>query len=187
MGSERGVSAGLRGKKIMTDIIEKLQGGDRRSIGRANEVVRDIQQDPTQFEAVFAGLSSPDPVVRMRAADVIEKVTQTRPELLNGYTAPLITLLTTVKQQELCWHLAQLAPRLVYSPAREAEIIAALKRYLTHQSKIVQVSTLTALTELALRNRSLRAEVIGLVNKQMENGSPAVQARSRKLLKRLSE
>jgi len=90
----------------MTDIIEKLRGGDRRSIGRANEVVRDIEQDPTQFEAVFAGLSSPDPVVRMRAADVIEKVTQTRPELLTGYTAPLITLLTTAKQQELCWHLA---------------------------------------------------------------------------------
>lgn len=83
--------------------------------------------------------------------------------------------------------MAQLAPRLDSSPAQDAEIIAALKRYLSHQSKIVQVSALTALTELALSNRSLRAEVIGLVNKQMESGSPAVQARSRKLLKRLSE
>ncbi len=171
----------------MTNIIEKLRGGDRRSIGRANEVVRDIEQDPAQFEAIFAGLSSSDPVVRMRAADVIEKVTQTRPELLTGYTAPLIALLTAAKQQELCWHLAQIAPRLVYSPAQEAEIIAALKQYLSHQSKIVQVSALTALTELALRNRSLRTEIIGLVNKQMESGSRAVQARGRKLLKRLSE
>ncbi len=171
----------------MTNIIEKLRGGDRRSIGRANEVVRDIEQYPTLFNAVFEGLFSPDSVVRMRAADVIEKVTQTRPELLTDYTEPLIALLTTAEQQEVCWHLAQIAPRLAYSPAQEREITQALKKYLTHQSKIVQVSALTALAKMALRNRALRAEVVGLIKMQMATGSPAVQARGRKLLKRLGD
>jgi hypothetical protein len=66
----------------MTDILEKLQGGDLRSIGRANEVAQAVQEDPTLFEAVFRGLYDRDPVVRMRSADVIEKATKIQPEFL---------------------------------------------------------------------------------------------------------
>jgi len=58
----------------MNDIIDKLRGGDIRSIGRANDVVDEVRKNPQLFGYVFAGLYDSDPVVRMRAADVIEKV-----------------------------------------------------------------------------------------------------------------
>ena len=57
------------------DILEKLKGGDRRSIGRANEVVADVLRDPTLFDALFNGMLNDDPIVRMRSADAVEKIT----------------------------------------------------------------------------------------------------------------
>ncbi len=54
--------------------MDKLKGGDLRSIGRADEVVSDIQKNRSLFKDVFKGLYSDDPVVRMRSADVVEKI-----------------------------------------------------------------------------------------------------------------
>jgi len=33
----------------MNDVLKKLEGGDRRSIGRANKVVADVLNDPSLF------------------------------------------------------------------------------------------------------------------------------------------
>lgn len=167
-------------------ILDKLRGGDLRSIGRSNEVAEDIEKNVSLFETVFRGLYDSDPVVRMRSADVIEKVTRNKPELLSNHTPEVISILTTAEQQEVCWHMAQIAPRLAYSPNEENEIIKALKSYLTHKSKIVRVSALEALTDLAEKNQAITKEVINTIRLHVKTGSPAIQARGRKLLKRLN-
>ncbi len=166
-------------------VLNKLRGGDLRSIGRSNEVAGDVEKDASLFEAVFRGLYDSDPIVRMRSADVIEKVTQIKPELLSNHTSEIISILTTAQQQEVCWHMAQIAPRLECSPDEENEIIKALKRYLTHKSKIVRVSALDALASIAERNHLILDEVIEIIKAQKATGSPALQSRSRKLLQRL--
>jgi hypothetical protein len=63
----------------MDDILDEPESGDRRSIGRVNEVVEDVLRDPVLFGAVFAGMVSEYPIVRMRAADAVEKITRERP------------------------------------------------------------------------------------------------------------
>jgi hypothetical protein len=55
-------------------ILAKLEGGDRRSIGNSEEVVQTVSKNPALFEELFSGLLADDPVVRMRAADAIEKL-----------------------------------------------------------------------------------------------------------------
>ena len=169
----------------MQAIIDKLRGGDRRSIGRATEVVREIEDNPALFKAVFTGLFDDEPVVRMRSADVIEKVTQGGPELLKGYTSKVISILATAEQQEICWHMAQIAPRLQCNTAQEDEIVELLKKQLSHKSKIVQASALEALATIAGRSPERIGEIFALVTVHQETGSPAVQARARKVLKRL--
>lgn len=57
----------------MHPILKKLSGGGRGSIGRSNEVVTEVLARPANFRHVFAGLTSDDAVVRMRAADAVEK------------------------------------------------------------------------------------------------------------------
>jgi HEAT repeat protein len=172
-------------RKKMSAILEKLQGGDLRSIGRANEVAQEVEDNPALFESVFDGLTNDDPVIRMRAADVIEKVTQSKPELLFGYTSKVISLLASTEQQEVCWHMAQIAPRLKYNESQENEIIESLKSYLVHKSKIVQVSAMESLTTIAERNTAILDEMVEIITKLKETGSPAVQSRGRKLLQRL--
>ena len=50
----------------MSQILQKLKGGDLRSIGRADEVVQDILENPALFGEVFEGMFNDDPRVRMR-------------------------------------------------------------------------------------------------------------------------
>ncbi|MBL7217550.1 MAG: hypothetical protein ISS62_07660 [Desulfobacteraceae bacterium] len=167
-------------------MLDKLRGGDLRSIGRSNEMVADIEEDPTLIEKVFPGLYDPDPVIKARSADVIEKVTRNRPELLLKHKKEIISILKNDEQQEVCWHIAQMIPRLRYTSQEETDIIDALNRYLAHKSKIVRVSALEALTDLAEKNQRILKEVISTIRLHVKTGSPAVQARGRKLLKRLN-
>ena len=171
----------------MTDILEKLRGGDLRSIGRANEVAHEVENNCTLFGAVFSGLYDSDPVVRMRSADVIEKVTKNKPELISGYTSQVISILASAKQQEICWHMAQVSPRLECSESEETELIKLLKKLLLHKSKIVRVSAMDSLAVFAERNNSILNEVIEIIKVQQETGSPAVQSRGLKLLQRLGK
>jgi hypothetical protein len=40
----------------MNDVLKKLEGGDRRSIGRVSDVVAEVFNDPSLFEVVFNGI-----------------------------------------------------------------------------------------------------------------------------------
>lgn len=58
----------------MHPILRKFNGGDRRSIGRSNEVVSDVSDGlaaPKLFDVVFAGLLSDDPLVRIRLRELV--------------------------------------------------------------------------------------------------------------------
>ena len=169
----------------MTKILDKLRGGDLRSIGNANEVAREIADNPELFKAVFRGLYDDDPVTRMRAADAVEKASQKRSELLAGYSSAVISILESVDQQEVCWHMAQISPRLDLTKSEERQIIELLKRLLSHKSRIVRVSALDAIATFAERDKTIVEEVKEIIKKQMESGVPSILSRGRKLLNRL--
>ena len=56
-------------------MLNKLAGGDRRSIGKSNKVVADVMRDPSLFGSVFQGMLNDDPLIRSRSADAFEKIT----------------------------------------------------------------------------------------------------------------
>ena len=170
----------------MTKVLDKLKGGDRRSIGRADEVVSDIQKNRSLFKEVFKGLYSDDQVVRMRSADVVEKISRQNPGLLAGFEKTIIKELSQIEQQEVCWHVSLLLPRLSYTKAQEKEIFKILKGYLSHKSKIVNVNAMEALAILATKNNAILQDVKQIIKLKVASGSSAIQARGGKLLKRLS-
>ena len=63
------------------DILSLLQGRDRRTIGRSDKVAAILSRNPELFPQLIAGLWAVDPLVRMRAADAVEKVTRQHCEL----------------------------------------------------------------------------------------------------------
>ncbi len=88
----------------MVRILQKLKGGDLRSIGRAEEVVQDILNNPVLFAEVFEGMLDDDPLVRMRSADALEKVSSKHPEYLQPFKNRFISKVSQVRQQEVRWH-----------------------------------------------------------------------------------
>ena len=170
----------------MSHTLLKLAGGDRRSIGRADEVAADVLSDPTLFEVLIRGMWVNDPVIRMRAADAVEKVTRQHPSWLQPYKETLLDQVAAVDQQEVRWHLAQLIPRLALNETERRRAVALLTRWLDDQSKIVQVNAMQALVDLALADQRLRQQAIDLVRQKVETGSAAVRSRGRKLLLQLS-
>ena len=145
----------------------------------------EVEKDTSLLGELFNGLDNNDPIIRMRSADVIEKVTQNNPELLSGFKAKIISILASAEQQEVCWHIAQIVPRLKYTEDEEKSILKSLKKYLTHRRKIVRVSAMESLVNFAERNNFILNEVVEIINEQMINGSPAIKSRGRKLLQRI--
>ncbi|MBV9671075.1 MAG: hypothetical protein JOZ43_08980 [Acidobacteriales bacterium] len=167
------------------NILKLLRGGDRRSIGRSDEVAAQVTKDPRLFPQLIAGLWNDDPVIRIRAADAAEKVTREHPELLAPFKQELLGLAAETDQHELRWHLAAMIPRLPLEAHERNRAISILKTYLDDKSSIVKTFALQALADLTRNHKTLRSAVIGILESAIRTGTPAMKARSRKLLKSL--
>ncbi len=162
-----------------------LAGGDRRSIGRSNQVAALIREQPERFGELILCLWSDDPIVRMRGADAAEKVSALRPELLAPFKAELLGLLLEADQQEMRWHLAQMIPRIPLNSAERRRATAALRSFLSDDSSIVKTCAMQALADLARPDSRSRSAVAALIEELVHTGTPAMRARGRKLLKQL--
>jgi len=161
-----------------------LQGGDRRSLGHANRVVRLILSQPKRFPELLECLWGDDPVVRMRAADAAEKISVQRPELLHPFKAELLGLASEAIQPELRWHLALMIPRLALTRAERQTALTLFKEYLRDRGSIVKTHALQGLADLARNEQALQAEVAGILEHAARTGTAAMKARARKLLPR---
>jgi HEAT repeat protein len=168
----------------MPDILAKLAGGDKRSIGRANEVVHLVCQQPALFGDIVSALSNDDPVIRMRAADVAEKLSAVNPGLLLPHKATFLSLAARARDKEIRWHMAQIVPRLPLGGDERKTLLAIMKSYLKDESRIVRTSALQALAELSAGEGALWRGVRPLIVKAARHGSPAEKARAAKLLSR---
>lgn len=168
------------------DIREVLSGGDLRSIGHVDAVVAYVGNDPDRFSELMTGLTDDRPVVRMRSADAIEKVTRRHPKLLQAHQASLSQQLHRAIQQEVRWHLAQLMPRLTWTEDEAADIVQMLTDWIDMEtSNIVIVNSLQAIFDLSAMHPRFRDELKALLESQIETGSSAVKSRSKKLLQKL--
>jgi HEAT repeat protein len=170
----------------MKQILGKLVGGDRRSIGRSNEVVADVLKNPSLFEAVFDGMLHDDPIIRMRAADAVEKITEKHPEYLLPYKQKLIQTVAKSMQQEVRWHVTQMLPRLPLTDEERVNAVEILLDYLNDKSNIVKTFAMQALTDFAMRDANLRPQVLFVLEDLNGTGSPAMKSRGRKLLATLN-
>ena len=166
-------------------ILALLGGGDRRSVGRADEVAAIVSHRLNLFPELMTGMWSDDPVLRMRAADAAEKVSRKNPELLKPYKAELLGLMAEADQQELRWHLAAMVPRLPLNARERQRAAASLEDYLEDRSSIVKTFALQGLTDLAKNDPDLRPSVVERLREAERSGTTAMRARSGKLLPRL--
>jgi HEAT repeat protein len=172
-----------RGYPPNTDKIrELLREGDLRSIGRVPEVIELAQNTPGLFGLLVEALADPDPGVRMRASDAVEKISRGHPEYLQPHKVFLLRQAGSQTQQEVRWHLAQILPRLQLTARERLQTSQLLFSYLESPSRIVQTNALQALFDLTQNDRRLLQPVGDALEKLVKTGSPAVRNRAQKLL-----
>jgi hypothetical protein len=88
-------------------------------------------------------------------------------------------------EQEVRWHAAQLFSRLKLTPKERRAVVEILQNYLHDKSPIVKTFSMQALADIAEQNAELRAPIIEQLQELTRTGSPAMQARGKKLLTKL--
>ncbi len=169
------------------NVLRLLEGGDRRSIGRADQIAAMVSRHPKLVPDLMEGFWSDDPLVRMRAADAAEKITRSNPELLRPYKSALLALMAEADQKELRWHLAVMLPRLVLNNEERRLAISLLHSCLEDGSSTVKTFALQGLADFARDHPDIRAEATETLRESSHAGTPAMKARSRKLLSQLDD
>ena len=169
----------------MHTLIRKLKGGDQRSIGRANEVVKAVLKSPDFLPLVVDALDEDDPVVAMRAADALEKISRERPELLTPHGRTLITRAQRSGQAAVRWNLAETIPRLSLDGRQRERVFKLLEKFLYDDGRLVRTAAMQGLADLAKRDSRFLGRVRPLIAWHTANGSPAMKARGQRLMRQL--
>lgn len=182
------ISERERAAKGAPSILRKLDGDDRRSIGRSNQIASEVIENPQLFNELFDGmLEENSAVVRLRAADAVEKITRQRPEYLRRHKRRLIVQLARTNQPGVRWHIAQMLPRLNLTRKDLPRVLDILQAYLNDPSRIVATSAMQALADLTKRFPHLLPSVLPELRVRTAVGTAAMKARGRKLLAELEK
>jgi hypothetical protein len=171
----------------MPQIRSILRGGDRRSIGRANEVVELIERNPSRTSELVNCLWDSDPRVAMRAADALEKISREHSTLLQRSKAELLGLAAEATQQEVRWHLAVIVPRLRLTKLECDRFEEILHNYLHDRSSIVKTFAMQGLCDLIPQSSAMRERVTDLIRSLTRTGTAAMRTRGRHLLQELEQ
>ena len=168
----------------MIHFEELIIGGDLRSIGRSDKLVRLINNQKS-FDRLFENLFHSDRKIVMRTADAIEKITLKNSDFLRPHKKSVLGLCETAVNKELKWHLALLVPRLLLSQQEIGKIWQKLRKWALdkNESKIVRVNSLQGLHNLLKQSKELMTDFY-LIFSELENANiPSINARIWKLKK----
>lgn len=161
-----------------------LDGGDRRSIGQVSRVVRRASRDVSVVAELVAALRSRRPLVCLRAADALEKISRRGADVIAPYRRQLVQAVVRTSDRVVRWNLIQVLPRLEHDRHAVTRLARRMEVwFLTDASAIVRVAALEAVVELGQRNASLEGLARRMVSEGPSAPSAAVRARARRLLR----
>ena len=156
-------------------------------MGHVAEVVETVLRKPKLVRTLVHCMLVADEGLRMRAADALEKVSRQHVEELQPYIGVLLGLFEEEEQQELRWHLAVTLPRLRLDGSERRRMLHALQQCSTAKSSIVKTFALQGLSDLTDQDPALLPTVLDTLRTAERNGTPAMKARSRKLMSLLEK
>lgn len=168
------------------EFVKILSGGDLRSIGKSNSIIAKIKNQ-NNFDELFKCLFHEDRLVVMRAADIIEKITINNQQFLTNHKMEIFDLTNVAKHKELKWHLALLIPRLHLDKKDFGKAWNKLTNWANDKtnSRIVRVNCIQGLFEMLKQRSELEKDFHLTLAKLEKENIPSINARIRKLKKRL--
>lgn len=157
--------------------------------GRVVEIAALIRVHPRKAGRLIELLWDDDAGVASRAADVLERVSIDPPRALRlvlaDYKEALLGLLPDARFIKLRWNLAFVIPRLSLTLPEARRAASVLQMFLDDHSSIVKTAALQGLADITRHDPASLPEVLDLLRIYGRSGTPAMRARSRKLIRRL--
>ncbi len=169
----------------MNNLLKMLSGGDLRSDGLANEVVKLVLEQPTLLGEITAGLEESDDVIRGRTADALEKISREKPEDFLPRLPQLIHLARTDPLPMVRWHMAMILTNLLPIHKNNEQIESALSGMLQDRSAIVRSWAVSGLCILGRKYTDKRRYIIASLSGLERDPSIAVRHRAAKALRYL--
>ena len=160
-------------------------GRHRLDAGRACEATEKVLKTPRCMSAVIECLFDENAGVANRAADVLERVTRSKPQHATRWKGELVGLMAEADENKLRWNLALTVGRLPLTVPEAQRAAQILRTWLDDKSSIVKTAAMHGLADLTRLDPSLRVEVLDTLRILSRSGTPAMQARGRILLKQM--
>ena len=127
-------------------------------------------------------LRSDDKAVVERAARTLKKISEADTQALYEWRKALLTEAFRAKDVRVQWNLSIVLGRLRLKGREKALAIELMYERLLDASGLNRTMAMQALMDLSEQDRPLRARVMPVVLEFLEEGTPAMRARARRLL-----
>ncbi len=171
----------------MSQMEDWLTGGDLRSDGASNEVADLVRGELDLLPDLLGACESPDPVVRGRAADALEKVGRTEPDAIAVYADLLIETFLRDDEPMVRWHAAMLLGHLATDASLRPRIERALLGLLGDESVFVASWAITSLCLVAYLDPSTAEVIVQAIGPLQESNSVALRTRARDAMAALTD
>lgn len=171
----------------MTQMEHWLAGGDLRSDGASNEVADLVRNQLDLLPDLLSALDAPDPVVRGRAADALEKVGRSEQDSITQHIDRLIQVNLKDDVPMVRWHVAMLLGHLAIDPSQRPRIKDALLALLDDPSVFVASWAIASLCVVAYLDPSTTEDIVEAIGTLHESASPALRTRARSALAALTD
>jgi hypothetical protein len=177
-------------KSSRVDLRAQLSlGRHALDTGRVVEITAWMRDHPRHAGRLIELLWDDDAGVACRAADVLERVSidpsAALRRVLAEYKEALLGLLPDARFIKLRWNLAFVIPRLPLTLPEARRAASVLQTFLDDNSSIVKTAALQGLADLTRHDPASLPEVLDLLRIHGRSGTPAMRARSRRLIQRL--
>ena len=171
---------------VRSDLLKTSSWG--LAAARAYAQLLLAQPDRTRTaRQLVAAVASPNPELRVRAADVARRITDRDPAFLAQYASEIAGVLaeTPIPESRARWHLGLVVARTAHTP-EQIRLAAGLLWQLSHdKSNVVRCSAVEGLGLLARRDPHLRGSVELFLEQAFAAGTPAMRVRARDALRAL--
>ena len=162
-----------------------LSGGNPRVLKNVDLAVRQVQNDHSKLRGLFDCLYSGDEIVRMRAADALEKICRLNPRLITPYMDELLTKVAANPQPSIQWHIAQIIGQVDLNQKQHDAAIMFLKEKLQHATDwIVLGYSLESFAKFAQKDASQQKYFKRQLKKLTASKYKSVSKRAARLLER---
>jgi hypothetical protein len=163
-----------------------LTGGDRRSIANSRTAHALVLADPSRVSELAALTDDEDWLVRLRAADLLEKFAHSHPEWVAPHKRVFIGPLADSEQWEIRLQVVRALPLFAWTPAERRRALDILQRDLDHSQTFVKAWALDSFATLADGDPKLLTIVRRYLRRFARSGRKALAARARHIATRLS-